>query len=133
MNSRHPDPWFVRTGGPEQQSADGIRGIRRDPGMGSFFNFLLQKSMVCGSDLRHSHLKRNFSPLMCNPLAVSWPQNALARCFFDFFGDVLHGSLGFRGHCPDFIFFPIFLVTFLVTILVTFLVTYGAREANSLL
>ena len=28
MNSRHPDPRRVRTGGPEQQSADGIRGIR---------------------------------------------------------------------------------------------------------
>ena len=28
MNSRHPDPRRVRTGGPEQQSADGIRWIR---------------------------------------------------------------------------------------------------------
>ena len=42
-------------------------------------------------DLRHSRLKRKFSPLTCNPLADSWPQNALARCFLDFFGDVLYG------------------------------------------
>ena len=46
MNSRHPYPRRVRTGGPEQQSADGIRGIRwirRDPGMGSFFQFSIVK------------------------------------------------------------------------------------------
>ena len=49
MNSRHPDPRRVRTGGPEQQSADGIRGIRgirrdpRDPGMGSSFQFSIVK------------------------------------------------------------------------------------------
>ena len=46
-------------------------------------------------DLRHSRLKGKFSPLTCNPLAVSWPQNALARCFFDFFGTVLYGLLTF--------------------------------------
>ena len=102
MNSRHPDPRRVRTGGREQQSAyricriRGISGIRGIRGWVPFFNFLLQKSMVCGSDLRHSHLKRNFSPLMCNPLAVSWPQNALAQCFFDFFGTVLYGLLTFE-------------------------------------
>ena len=28
--------------------------------------------------------------LTCDPLADSWPQNALARCLFDFFGDVLY-------------------------------------------
>ena len=33
--------------------------------------------------------------LKCNPLANFWPQNALARCFFDFFRDVLYGSLTF--------------------------------------
>ena len=56
----------------------GDPGDPRDP-TGSadgffFFNCLLQKSMVCVSDLRHSRLKHNCSPLTGNPLAVSWPQ-----------------------------------------------------------
>ena len=49
MNSRYPDPRRVRTGGREQQSADGIRGIRGirgipwNPRMGSFFQFSIVK------------------------------------------------------------------------------------------
>ena len=44
MNSRHPDPRRVRTGGPEQQSADpGDPWDSRDLGMGSFFQFSIVK------------------------------------------------------------------------------------------
>ena len=55
--------------------------------------------MDCALDLRHSRLKRDFSPLTCNRLAASWPQNALARCFFDFFRTALYGFRFVKDVC----------------------------------
>ena len=83
MNSRHPGPRRMRIGGSEQQSADGIRGIRI---WVLLFNFLLQKSMVCVSDLRHCRLKHKFPSLTCNSLAVLWRPNTHARFIFAFSG-----------------------------------------------